>query len=547
MKNPERRTFSYQIGARRTVVDDVINVARTPRIELTLSKSARERMKRSRGWIDERIRDDSEMIYGVNTGFGSKASVRIDGMDVEMLQENLIRSHAAGTGDPFDVEVVRAAMFLLACSLARGHSGVRPLLVETLMKMLNAGIVPRIPEQGSLGASGDLAPLAHLALSFTCENTKDHGSQEVFVFEAEENAWNVRPVDKALERAGIPCIRLGAKEGLALINGTHFSTALTCLALWESLTLAKTADIVAAASLEALRGHAAAFDPRIHDIRPHGGQVATAANVRGLTSGSGLLGSVKGKVQDAYSLRCIPQVHGSVKDCIRAVHGIVEVEINSVTDNPVILSRQGSSMEALSGGNFHAEPLALACDILAISISDLGSISERRINRLMDSRTSEGLPSFLARQDGLESGLMMGHYTAASLASENKALSHPASVDSIPVSEQQEDHVSMAPVAGRKARRITRNVAQILAIELLCACQALDQRRENSEGKPGRGIELAYSALREQVEPMTGDREISSDMEKALDLIGSGRFLAWIEEGLGREMLMGSEPEKETE
>jgi histidine ammonia-lyase len=543
--NPKERNIEFEVGSGRLHLEDVIRIARNPRARITLSDSARMRMKSSRDWVETQIRDSDVSIYGVNTGFGSKASIRIGVKDLEELQRNLVMSHSAGVGRPFDVDVVRAAMVLLACSLARGHSGARPLLVETLIAMLNAGVVPRIPEKGSLGASGDLAPLAHLALSLSYDRGSGSETQEAFVYRPESNRWDVQRLPEALRASEIDPVRLQAKEGLALINGTHFSAALACLALSEGINLAKAADITAAASLEALKGQPSAFDPRLQTIRPHPGQEATALNIRTLTQGSGLMGSMEGKVQDAYSLRCIPQVHGCVKDWIRAIRSTLDIELNSVTDNPVIFLGESSEGEALSGGNFHAEPLALACDFLAVSMAELGSISERRLNRMMDRKLSEGLPSFLTHKDGLESGLMMGQYTAASLVSENKALSHPASVDSIPVSEEQEDHVSMAPISGRKARLIAENVAQILAIELLCACQALDLRREFSEGKPGRGIEIAYSALRERVEPLKGDREISSDMRGAFELLSSGQLVTSVEEGLGKELLLTIEEENQ--
>jgi histidine ammonia-lyase len=540
--NPADSSAEFIVGSGPVSVRDVVRVARDPHVRLGLSDDARLRVERSRAWIESQLEAENRMIYGVNTGFGSKASVRVRSGDLKALQDNLIRSHSAGVGPPFDPDVVRAAMFLLVNSLSRGHSGVRPVLIERLIDLLNAWISPLVPRQGSMGASGDLAPLAHLALVLAKGPDREIRDLQVLVYDQERENWEVQEARETLRSRGIESVEMEAKEGLALINGTHFSTALACLAVHEAQILSVTADIAAAISMEGLLAQPSALDPRLHDVRPHPGQTDTAWNLRKLVKGSGLLGSIERKVQDAYSLRCTPQVHGAVKDALRWVSDVVSIELNAVTDNPLIFTDEDGRGVALSGGNFHAEPLAIASDLLSISATELGSISERRVNRLMDRVLNEGLPSFLTERSGLESGWMMGQYTAASLVSENKALSHPASVDSIPVSEQQEDHVSMAPVAARKAREILRNVARILAIELLSGAQAIDLRRERSEGKPGRGIELAFSRIREEVEPLTRDRVLSEDIERIARIVESGALLSAVEEGLGEPLRTGGEP-----
>ncbi|OLD61097.1 MAG: histidine ammonia-lyase, partial [Armatimonadetes bacterium 13_1_40CM_3_65_7] len=380
----------------------------------------------------ERILASDQQVYGVNTGFGLLKDIRVPRDRLDVLQLNLIRSHCAGLGDPLPPEATRALMLLRAHVLARGHSGVRPLVVETLLDHLNADLLPIVPEQGSLGASGDLAPLSHVALALL-------GEGEVVLRGVRMRA------QAALETTGLAPLRLGPKEGLALINGTQFITAVGVLALLQAEELAAVADVAGALSLEALKGSHRAFDARLQALRPHPGQVDSAANLRALLDDSEIARSHEecGRVQDAYSLRCMPQVHGSAREGIRFARSILEVEVDAVTDNPIVFPDGG---DLLSGGNFHGETPALALDLLAIASASLASISERRVDRLMNPALS-GLPPFLTRDPGVHSGLMMAHVTAASLVSENKILCHPASVDSIPTEANQEDHVSMGPIA----------------------------------------------------------------------------------------------------
>jgi histidine ammonia-lyase len=412
-------------------------------------------------------------------------------------------------------------MLLRAQVLALGHSGVRPELVEVLVAMMNADVVPRIPVQGSVGASGDLAPLAHLALAMIGEGEATRGDE----------GGPFRPSAEVLREAGITPVVLQAKEGLALINGTQLMASLGTLALLEAERLAVAADVAGAMSLEALKGSSRPFDERLHVVRPHPGQRVVAANLRTLLADSEIAESHKhcGKVQDAYSLRCMPQVHGATRDALAWVRGVLEREVNSVTDNPSVFVDRGET-DIISGGNFHGQPLALALDLAAIAVAELANISERRVEQLVNPALSTGLTAFLAAGSGLHSGFMIAQVTSASLVSENKVLAHPASVDSIPSSAGKEDHVSMGSVSAKKLRDVVANVRACLAIEVMTAAAGLDQRRPL---RPSRGVEAALAAVRDRVAPMTGDRPLYPDIEATAALLESRALVASVERAVG--------------
>jgi len=477
---------------------------------------------RARGAIDaahavvRHILAGETHVYGVNTGFGHLKDIRIPRERLDELQVNLIRSHAAGVGSPLDEETTRAVMVLRAHVLARGHSGVRPVVVECLIDHLNAGVLPVIPEQGSVGASGDLAPLAHLALALIGEGRVRLGGE-------------VMPAAAAQARAGLATLRLGPKEGLALINGTQMIGAIGALALLDAGEIAALADLAGACSLEALKGSHRAFDARLHVLKPHKGQIDSAANLRALLADSAIAASHEGcgRVQDAYSLRCMPQVHGAAREVLRFASGILTTEINAVTDNPIVFPAEG---DLVSGGNFHGEAPAMALDAPAIAMAEIASISERRVERLMNPALS-GLPPFLARDAGVNSGFMMAQVTAAALVSENKILCHPASVDSIPTEAGQEDHVSMGPIAARKARTVVTHARRVLAIEMLCACQALDFL---APIEPGRGVTAARAVVRRAVPFMETDRVLADDIAAVDALLASGALRAAAEAASGR-------------
>ena len=508
-------------------VADVEAVARHG-ARATLDDAARGRMQEARDVIETLVAR-GEVVYGVTTGFGDLATTFIPPADAERLQENLLASHAAGVGRPFPREVVRAMLLLRANTLALGHSGCRPVLVDRICDFLEKGIHPVVPEQGSVGASGDLAPLAHLALPLI-------GRGQV------ELDGRLMPALMALRECGLEPMVLQAKEGLALLNGTQLMSALGALVLADSDRLTRTASVAAAMSLEALLGTEVAYAAPYQLARPHPGQVMVAAELRHLLRGSGLQTAHHGsahKVQDPYSLRCVPQVHGAVRDALDHLRRVLDVELNSATDNPLVFPSGGEvPTDALatggglviSGGNFHGEPIALALDFAKLALSELGSISERRTALLMDPRLNGGLPAFLSPEPGLNSGLMITQYTAAALASENKVLAHPSSADSIPTSANQEDHVSMGASAARHARTVLGHVQQILAIELLCAAQALDLRLAalaaagGSAGgpQPGAGVVEALRRIRERVTPLHDDREPGPDLAATLSIVREG-------------------------
>lgn len=486
---------------------------------LRLSPAARKNVVRARQVLVDRL-ERGETTYGVNTGFGKLAHQRIADDEVLDLQENLLRSHAVGLGPLLPMNVTRLAVVLRIQALAKGFSGITPELLEALIALYNHGVVPAIPEQGSVGASGDLAPLAHLALVLIGEG---HAFVRKPGMDRDGRAERAKPVGgaAALRKARLQPYQLQSKEGLSLINGTQISTALLADALVRARRLATIADIAGAMTLEATRSSLKPFDPRIQQVRPHPGQIVCAANIRRLLEQSEILPSHANcaKVQDAYSIRCMPQVHGTLRDALEYVAGVVEREMNSATDNPLVFADNG---DVLSGGNFHAQPIALAADLLAAAVTDLASISERRTENLVNPDLS-GLPGFLTPQPGLNSGMMIVQVLAAALVSENKALSHPASVDSIPTSANREDHVSMAPWAARKARSVVTNATRVLAAELLCAAQGL----EFAGGlRPGRGVEAAYRHIREHVRPLGRDRILHRDLEAIERMIRSGSLEA---------------------
>lgn len=475
---------------------------------VVLSPESRELMEASRKIVED-VLISGETVYGVNTGFGALSHISISLEQVDQLQVNLVRSHAAGAGALLDFNTVRAMMLLRANTLAKGLSGVRPIVVETLLSLLNAGIYPSIPSRGSLGASGDLAPLAHMSLVLM-------GEGEAWF----QGAW--LSGGDALIRAGIEPLTLKAKEGLALLNGTQMMTALGTLALLKAENLLATAEVASAMTIEAVRGSQKPFDARVAEARPHPGHARSAAIIRNLLADSEIMESHRdcAKVQDAYSLRCIPQVHGAARDLLVSVRRILEIEVNATTDNPLIFPNG----DIISQGNFHGEPVAMAMEMLALALCELGSISERRIDKLMNPIFSE-LPAFLAgkAQEGLNSGMMIVHYTAASLVAENKILSHPAVVDTIPTSNDKEDHVSMGATAAHKATRILAHTSWILAAELLAAAEGLEYR---GDLKPGRGVWRIYQKIREVVPRLTTDRSLSKDVEKLLRLTEDGSLLA---------------------
>jgi histidine ammonia-lyase len=487
-------------------IDNVWNVSRGE-TKVELAPEARRNIQKSRAYIDDRLKQ-GEVIYGVNTGFGAFSGVRISHADIVQLQKNLIRSHSSGIGEPFSVEQTRAIMGLRANALARGHSGVREVVIDKILEFLNRGAIPVIPQQGSVGASGDLAPLSHLALALIGEGEIWRDGKHV-------------ATAGALKEMGIEPLQLEAKEGLSLINGCQVMTAVGLLATFEARRLLWLMDLAGSISIEALRGSRKAFDPLIAATRPHPGEAKTARNVLkllGETSGIAESHLNCQKVQDAYSLRCIPAVHGAAKDALRYALNVLETEANSSTDNPLVFADEG---KILSCGNFHGEPVAFALDFMAIAMSAAASISECRIEKLINPAMSE-LPAFLAPNGGLNSGHMIVQVAAASLVSENKILAHPASVDSIPTSADKEDHVSMGTIAARKFQAVTRNAENIVAMELLSGCQALDLLKPL---KPAGAVQKAYDVIRKHVPFAAEDRVFAKDIGMIRDLIRSGELV----------------------
>jgi len=492
---------SVELNGNSTSIEDVIAVVRESS-QISLTKDSNERIKKSAEMVKD-ILSKERKVYGVTTGFGYLQEVSISSNDAETLQKNLIKSHATGVGSEFPQEIVRGMMMLQLNKFAGGHSGVQPETVNLLLNLLNKYIFPVVPSQGSLGSSGDLVPLAHLSLVLIGSGIADYNNERL-------------PGKEALKKAGLEPVVLKAKEGLALLNGTQAMTAIAALAVFDADYLVRVANLATALSMEVHKANIDFLHPKIHQARPHEGQIQIAKSLRDTLKGSKQVRQNIG-VQDSYSLRCAPAVHGATLDTVSYVRKIVEIEINSSTDNPLIFSPD----EIFSGGNFHGQPIALAMDFLGIAIAELGNISERRTERLVNP-TLSGLPAFLSPDSGLNSGFMIAHYTAASLVSENKGLAFPASVDSIPVSANQEDHVSMGTIAARQARKIIQNAENVIAIELLCVCQAIDLANIKNQLSPT--CFKVYSLIRNRIQELVQDRELSIDIELCVDLIRKKLF-----------------------
>lgn len=493
-------------------VEQIVAVCREC-VELELSEETKKSVLESRKIVDDLIAEE-KVVYGITTGFGKFSDVVISQDQCKDLQKNLIITHAVGAGDPFSKDIARGIMLLRINNLAKGFSGIRLETLQTMVDMLNKGVTAIIPEKGSLGASGDLAPLSHMVLPMIGLGLAEYKGE-------------VLPGAEAMKRAGIPVIELSAKEGLALNNGTQAMTSAGTLALYDALTLLKTADIAAALDFEAQNGVVDALDHRVHDVRPHSGQLATARNLLKLLEGSkNTTRQGEIRVQDAYSLRCCPQIHGASKDAVNYVKEHVNIEINSVTDNPIIFK---DDRAGISGGNFHGQPMALSFDFLKIAESELANVAERRIERLVNPAYS-GLPAFLTPNGGVNSGFMIVQYSAAALVSENKVLAHPASVDSIPSSAGQEDHVSMGTIAARQAGEIGRNVRRVLAMDLMVACQGIDMRGNKGLGK---GTQAAYDLIRKGVARLEEDRELYEDINYCENIIADGSLIKAVEEAIG--------------
>ena len=498
-------------------IEDLVQVARLGQ-KVTVSEAGASRVARTSALIERWVRE-KRVIYGITTGFGALCNVTISEKDTRRLQENILMSHAAGVGAPLPEPVVRAIMALRVHDLCLGYSGCRMDTVRYLLEFLNHGVTPVVPEKGSVGASGDLAPTAHLGLVLIGKGEAFCGGERI-------------PGAAALDRIGLAPLNLAAGEGLALINGTQVMTAIGALVVNDAVRLSKMADIACAMTLEVLMGSNSEFDPRIHQVRPHPGQLVTADNMLRLTAKSEIVSSHEGcaRVQDAYTLRCAPQIHGASKDAVAHARRVIDIEINSTTTNPLIFP---DTEEVRLGGNFHGQPVAMAADYLSMGLAELGSVSERRIERLVNPQLSE-LPAFLTRQGGINSGYMIGQYAAAALVSENKVLAHPACVDSIPTSANKEDHVSMGTIGIRQSREILANVENVIAIELLCAAQAYDLLTENRQLQAGEGTREAYRVIRSHVPTMRRDRELYKDMETAVGLLRSGAILEAVESAVGR-------------
>jgi histidine ammonia-lyase len=502
-----------QIDGEHLTIEDIVKVSRE-KAKVVIPEEVKNRVRKCRSFLEDLVKK-GEVIYGVNTAFGALSNITIPLEETEKLQLNLIRSHSTGVGEPLGTDVVRALMLLRANTLAKGYSGIRLRTLETLVEMLNKGVHPIVPSKGSVGASGDLAPLSHMVLVLIGEGKAEYKGE---VMDGKE----------AMEKAGIKPVQLEFKEGVALNNGTQLITAIAALTVYDAENLINTAEAAAALSLEALLGVSDAFDEKIHKLRPHAGQAITAKSIKEMMVGSKLVQTGKeamnktGRPHDPYSLRCIPQILGAARDAIAYARKVVEVEINSATDNPLIFPDEKA---CLSGGNFHGQPLSIAMDILGMALAIIGNISERRIARLLDEKLNNGLPAFLIPPEakaGLNSGLMTTQYTAAALASENKILAHPACVDSIPTSANFEDFVSMGTTAAQKAAKILQNTQYIIAIELLCAAQAIEFRGPE---KLGKGTKTLYKKVRSITSMIKEDTVINHHIENLKKAITEKQFL----------------------
>ena len=507
------------IDGRDLTIEDVVNVSRNG-YKVELSDDVINKVKLSRKLVDKFV-DEQKVVYGITTGFGKFSDVVISKEETHTLQRNLIISHACGVGEPLEEDIVRAIMLLRINNLSQGYSGVRVETLNTLVGMLNNDVHPIIPEKGSLGASGDLAPLAHMVLTMIGEGEAIHNGKRM----TSKEAMNLAGVDILPE--------LSSKEGLALINGTQVMTAIGALTTYDAMNLLKLADVALSLTMESLNGITCAMDERVHLVRAHRGQINTAKNVLDILSESEMT-TKQGdlRVQDAYSLRCSPQIHGASKDAIEYVRNKINIEINSVTDNPIIFPEQE---DVISGGNFHGQPMALSFDFLGIALSEIANISERRLERLVNPALSNGLPAFLTKNGGVNSGFMIVQYSAASLVSENKVLAHPASVDSIPSSANQEDHVSMGTIAARKAKEIMENTRNVLAMEILGAVQAIDLRGKK---KLGIGTEAAYNIVRSHINFIEEDIVMYKEINKCNEIIKKNLIVEAVERALQCELLI---------
>lgn len=495
-------------------IDQLYTIATSRDTKVSIDTAALKRMQASRQFVFDIVKA-GKPVYGINTGFGALASKHIEEKDLAQLQVNLIRSHCTGVGKPFIKEITRAIMVLRANCLVKGFSGVNPEIVQLLMDFLNNHITPVVPEKGSVGASGDLAPLSHIALALIGEGDVEYHGKII-------------RSDFAINEIGKKPAVLGPKDGLALINGTAVMAALGAMALHEAKLMVRTADVVSAMTLEAVRGTSKAFHPGISQLKPHAGQIAVGKNMMALLKDSEILDSHHEctKVQDPYSLRCIPQVHGACRQTIKHTEEVFITELNSVTDNPLIFVE---NKEVVSGGNFHGEALALSMDYFAMGLAELANISERRVEKMMNPSFSD-LPAFLTKNSGLNSGMMIAHVTVAALASENKYLCHPASVDSIPTSTDKEDHVSMGVTSGRKLHEVLNNLKYILAVELLCATQGIEFLKPLKSSKP---LEAVYNLVRKHIKPLEEDRVLSKDIEKLAEMISRHEIIDTVEAQIG--------------
>lgn len=503
------------IGDRRLTLEDLINVTRKG-YKVEISEGAYKKVAEARELVDRYVKE-KKVSYGITTGFGKFSDTVISEEQTGLLQKNLIMSHSCGVGNPISVDMAKGIMLLRIVNLSKGHSGVRKIVLDTLVDMLNKDVTPFIPEKGSLGASGDLAPLSHMVLVML-------GMGKAYV--------NGELLDgaEAMKKAGVPVLEeLSSKEGLALINGTQVMTSIGAHVTYDAINLMKHLDIAGALTMEALNGITCAFDHRVHEVRGHQGQIRTAENFRNILKESKCT-TKQGEMrtQDPYTLRCIPQIHGASKDALEFVREKVEIEMDAVTDNPIIFC---DTDDVISGGNFHGQPMALPFDFLGIAVSEMANVSERRIERLVNPHLNCGLPAFLVENGGVNSGFMIVQYSAASLVSENKVLAHPASVDSIPSSANQEDHVSMGTIAARKAGEILKNARKVIAMEILSACQGIDLKKVNKD--LGLGTEKAYTEVRETVSYYDKDRVMNLDINAVEELIERNKIVENVEKVIG--------------
>ena len=507
--------MTVKINGKNLTIEEVIRVCRQDE-KVEIAEEAKEAINRSRAYVEKKLEEKS-VIYGLTTGFGKFANIAINHEQTAQLQKNLIVSHTCSMGDPYPREYVRAAMLLRCNNLSHGYSGIRLSTIQTMIDMLNAGIHPIVPEKGSVGSSGDLAPLSCIALGLIGEGMVEYKG-------------NIVEAKEAFEKEGIAPVELAAKEGLALNNGTQMMTAVGLNVLWDAITLLKTADIACAMTGEALKAIRKAYDPKVHEIRGQVGQMTEAENLRNLLEGSeNALWLHDDKVQDPYSQRCAPQIHGASRDAVEYVRTIVEREINAVTDNPLVFADED---EVISGGNFHGQPMALAFDFLKIAISELANVSERRLERMVNPACSEGLPAFLTKHGGVNSGYMIAQYAAASMVSENKVYDHPACVDSIPTSANQEDHVSMGTTSARTAALVLDDAQKVIGIELSAATQAIWLREEMGEGgiaKLAPGTKAAYDYLRSKTDPIEEDIIMLEELDKFDKIVKSGELVEAVE------------------